>query len=71
MSCRQVLLHEYLLLSVGAAPSWRGANSYRRYLQGARQDVAIVRQAGSKRGPIIEDVLRLALRAPQLLLEGV
>mmetsp|Transcript_3715 Transcript_3715/g.9272 ORF Transcript_3715/g.9272 Transcript_3715/m.9272 type:complete len:417 (-) Transcript_3715:124-1374(-) len=40
-------------------------------LDGASQDVAIVRQASGEGRAIVEDVLRLALRPAQLLLESI
>jgi hypothetical protein len=41
------------------------------HLEGSCKDVPVVWQASCKRWPIIEDVLWLALTAPQLLLEGI
>lgn len=41
------------------------------HLQGASQDVSIVRQACCERRAIVEDVLRLALTAAQLLLKSI
>jgi hypothetical protein len=41
------------------------------YLEGAGQDVPVVRQSCCKRRAIVEDVLRLAFTAPELLIEGI
>lgn len=40
-------------------------------LDGPSEDVAVVGKPGGKRGPVVENVLRLTLSELQLRLEGV